>query len=94
MEPTNLPPNSIPAYPDRGLKAYSVVLGDWLLLFPASGLLNFTGIFQAWLFSHQLHGHSESLVAWILSMFAFFFFGGLGVDMFPGTGVKYKLEWD
>jgi hypothetical protein len=68
------------AYPDRGLKAYSVVFGAWLVLFPASGLLNSTGIFQAWLFEHQLQGYAESEVAWIFSTFAFlFFFGGLGV---------------
>jgi hypothetical protein len=68
------------AYPERGLKAYSVVLGAWLILFPASGLLNSTGIFQAWLFEHQLQGYSESKIAWIFSIFAFlFFFGGLGV---------------
>jgi hypothetical protein len=71
------------AYPDRGFKAYSVVFGAWLVLFPASGLLNSTGIFQAWLFGHQLQGYSESEIAWISSTFAFlFFFGGLGVGTF------------
>lgn len=68
------------AYPERGLKAYSVVLGAWLTLFPASGLLNSTGTFQAWLFEHQLQGYSESEVAWIFSIFAFlFFFAGFVV---------------
>jgi hypothetical protein len=74
------------AYPDRGLKAYSVVLGAWLVLFPASGLLNSTGIFQAWLLEHQLQEYPESKIAWIFSIFAFlFFFGGLGV------GERYLL---
>ncbi|KAH5054810.1 hypothetical protein HBI26_132470 [Parastagonospora nodorum] len=72
--------SSSEAYPDRGIPAYTVVLGAWLLLLPASGLLNSTGIFQAWLFEHQLRGYAESEVAWIFSVFAFlFFFGGLGV---------------
>jgi hypothetical protein len=65
------------AYPESGLKAYSVVLGAWLTLLPASGLLNSTGIFQAWLFQNQLQGYSESHISWIFSVFAFlFFFGG------------------
>jgi hypothetical protein len=83
METSSPPPHSTSAYPDRGLKAYTVVLGAWLLLFPASGLLNSTGIFQAWLFSHQLLGFTEGQVAWIFSIFAFlFFFGGLVVGKF------------
>lgn len=80
METSNQPTSVSEAYPERGLKAYSVVFGAWLILFPASGLLNSTGIFQAWLFEHKLQGYSESEVAWIFSTFAFlFFFGGLGV---------------
>ncbi|KAK5049931.1 hypothetical protein LTR84_004050 [Exophiala bonariae] len=68
------------AYPERGVKAYSVILGAWLALFPASGLLNSSGIFQAYLVENQLMGYSESEVGWIFSTFAFFFFfGGLQV---------------
>jgi hypothetical protein len=70
------------AYPERGWKAYSVVVGAWLVLFPASGLLNSTGIFQAWLVDNHLKGYSESEVAWIFSTFAFlFFFGGFFVGI-------------
>ncbi|CAO2649936.1 Nn.00g012280.m01.CDS01 [Neocucurbitaria sp. VM-36] len=78
------------AYPERGLKAYSVVLGAWLVLFPASGILNSIGIFQTWLFEHQLHGYSESEVSWIFSTFAFlFFFGGFLVGpIFDKYGSK------
>ncbi|KAH9882993.1 hypothetical protein J1614_000359, partial [Plenodomus biglobosus] len=81
-------------YPERGKKAYSVVLGAWLLLLPASGLLNSTGILQARLFDHELAGYSESEVAWIFSMFAFlFFFGGLVVGpMFDKYGER-NLVW-
>jgi hypothetical protein len=64
------------AYPEHGLKAYSVVLGAWLTLLPASGLLNSTGIFQSWLSYHKLQGYTESEVSWIFSIFAFFFFFG------------------
>ncbi|KAF1846362.1 MFS monocarboxylate transporter-like protein [Cucurbitaria berberidis CBS 394.84] len=88
------PPTSVhEAYPERGLKAYSVVFGAWLILFPASGILNSTGIFQAWLFQNQLQGYSESEVSWIFSTFAFlFFFGGLFVGpIFDNYGSKTLL---
>jgi hypothetical protein len=65
------------SYPDGGCRAYSVVFGAWLALLPASGLLNSTGIFQAWLLKHELQSYSEAQIAWIFSLFAFlFFFGG------------------
>ncbi|CBX97009.1 similar to MFS monocarboxylate transporter [Plenodomus lingam JN3] len=69
------------AYLERGTRAYAVVLGAWLLLLPASGLLNSTGIFQARLVEHELRGrYAEGEVAWIFSVFAFLvFFGGVGV---------------
>lgn len=77
MESVNDSPAIFNSYPDRGIRAYSVVLGAWLALFPASGLLNSTGIFQAWLLDQELGGYSESQISWIFSVFAFlFFFGG------------------
>ncbi|VUC25975.1 unnamed protein product [Clonostachys rosea] len=81
------------SYPDQGFKAYSVVLGAWLALFPASGLLNSTGIFQAWLLTNQLSEYSESQIAWIFSVFAFlFFFGGIQAGpLFDRYGLKYLL---
>ncbi|KAF5642281.1 monocarboxylate transporter 2 [Fusarium tjaetaba] len=81
------------SYPDRGFKAYSVVLGAWLALFPASGLLNSTGIFQAWLLVNQLDKYSEPQIAWIFSTFAFlFFFGGIQAGpIFDRYGLKYLL---
>ena len=60
MELSPEPEASYPAYPDGGKKAYTVVFGAWLTLFPASGLLNSTGILQAWLFEHTLEKYTES----------------------------------
>ncbi|KAF5533978.1 monocarboxylate transporter 2 [Fusarium napiforme] len=79
------------SYPDHGFKAYSVVLGAWLALFPASGLLNSTGIFQAWLLVNQLDKYLEPQIAWIFSTFAFlFFFGGIQAGpVFDRYGLKY-----
>lgn len=77
MELSQEPNSSYPAYPDGGKKACSVVLGAWLTLFPASGLLNSTGILQAWLFEQYSNEYTESEISWIFSTFAFlFFFGG------------------
>lgn len=77
--------NAFDSYPDRGLRAYSIVLGAWLALFPASGLLNSTGVFQAWLFEHELRSYSEAQIAWIFSVFGFlFFFGGVQAGQLAG----------
>ncbi|KAF5718524.1 MFS monocarboxylate transporter [Fusarium globosum] len=82
------------SYPDRGLQAYSVVLGAWLALFPASGLLNSTGIFQAWLLVNQLDKYSEPQIAWIFSTFAFlFFFGGIQAAFGCLGGLSSSIIW-
>src|SRR5687768_2785512 len=84
MDDANSPQESAAAvahaYPERGLRAYSVILGAWFALFPASGLLNSMGIFQAYFSQNQLENYSESQIGWIFSIFAFlFFFGGFQV---------------
>ncbi|KAJ3534011.1 hypothetical protein NM208_g7725 [Fusarium decemcellulare] len=91
MPSTNEAASTFESYPDRGVRAYSVVLGAWLALFPASGLLNSTGIFQAWLLVNQLDSYTEAQISWIFSVFAFlFFFGGfLAGPIFDKYGLKY-----
>lgn len=91
MELSPAPDTSYTAYPDGGKKAYIVVLGAWLTLFPASGLLNSAGILQAWLFEHTLEKYTESQISWIFSTFAFlFFFRGFIVGtIMPGPARKY-----
>ncbi|KAH8171207.1 major facilitator superfamily protein [Sarocladium implicatum] len=81
------------AYPERGLKAYSIVLGAWFALFPASGLLNSMGVFQSHFSRNQLSKYSESEIGWIFSIFAFlFFFGGFQVGpIFDRYGLKVLL---
>ncbi|KAH7233724.1 MFS monocarboxylate transporter-like protein [Fusarium tricinctum] len=93
MSPSRERPSVFESYPDQGFEAYSVVLGAWLALFPASGLLNSTGIFQAWLLVNQLDNYSEAQIAWIFSVFAFlFFFGGIQAGpLFDRYGLKYLL---
>jgi hypothetical protein len=72
----------VEAYPESGIRAYSVVFGCWCALLPASGILTSTGVLQAYVLEHQLVGHAESEVAWIFGVYAFlFFFGGLQAGM-------------
>ncbi|KAI1036396.1 hypothetical protein LB503_003420 [Fusarium chuoi] len=93
MTSSTVNPVVFESYPDRGFQAYSVVLGAWLALFPASGLLNSTGIFQAWLLVNQLDKYTEPQIAWIFSTFAFlFFFGGIQAGpIFDRYGLRYLL---
>lgn len=81
------------AYPDGGAQAYSVIVGAWLVLFPASGLLNSTGLLQSHLSQNQLSQYAESDIGWIMSVYAFlFFFGGLQVGpIFDKYGLRILL---
>lgn len=64
------------AYPEGGFRAYTVLLGAWCALLPASGILTTTGALQAYLLDQQLKQKSEAEVGWIFSVFAFLFFFG------------------
>lgn len=89
QEPT--PSMRAEAYPqsDSGTGAYRALLGSWFSLLPASGLLNSTGILQAYFAENQLKHFTESQISWIFSIFAFlFFFGGILVGPLYD---KYRL---
>lgn len=79
------------AYPksDSGAGAYRALIGSWFSLLPASGLLNSTGVLQAYFVENQLKQYTESQISWIFSIFAFlFFFGGILVGPLYD---KYRL---
>lgn len=63
-------------YPEGGLQAWLVVLGSWLALFSALGLMNTLATFQAYVSTHQLADHSEGQIGWIFSLYTFLTFGG------------------
>ncbi|KXH61110.1 hypothetical protein CSAL01_05715 [Colletotrichum salicis] len=64
--------------PEGGLRAWSVVLGSWLALFSALGIMNSIAIFQTYVATHQLKGYSEGTIGWIFSVYTFLcFFGGI-----------------
>lgn len=65
-----------PAYPERGTKAWLVVLGAWCAMVPPIGLVNSMGVLHAWVGHHQLEDYSQSAVGWIFSIHAFFLYIG------------------
>ncbi|KAI5301985.1 hypothetical protein KEM56_001165, partial [Ascosphaera pollenicola] len=80
-------------YPEGGWEAYSVVFGAFMAMFGSLGLVNSTGIFQAYLLQHQLSDHSEGNVGWIFGMYAFFmFFSSLQIGpIFDAKGPRALL---
>jgi MFS family permease len=81
------------AFPDGGLRSWSVVVGSFFLLMATFGVMNTTGILQNYFASHQLSHYSPSAVGWIPGLFTFF---GLSLSvqvgpMFDRYGPTYIL---
>uniref|UniRef100_A0A8H7N4Z6 Major facilitator superfamily (MFS) profile domain-containing protein n=1 Tax=Bionectria ochroleuca TaxID=29856 RepID=A0A8H7N4Z6_BIOOC len=62
------------AYPEGGLKAWTVVAGSWFGTFASLGILNSIGTFQAYIQEHQLQSYSPGTVGWVFSLYAFLSF--------------------
>lgn len=58
-------------YPERGVKAWMVVVGAWCAMIPPMGLLNTLAVLQAWFSENELKGTPESTTGWIFSTYAF-----------------------
>lgn len=52
-------------------RAWKVVIGCFCLTLPTYGLLSSIGLFQTYWHRHTLREHSESEIAWIISVFGF-----------------------
>ena len=80
-------------YPEGGLKAWLVVLGSWLALFSALGLMNTLATFQAYVANHQLQDHSEGQIGWIFSLYTFLtFFCGIYIGpIFDKYGPRWVI---
>ncbi|KAH8689314.1 putative MFS monocarboxylate transporter [Talaromyces proteolyticus] len=77
------PPDDVDIFPDGGLKAWTVVIGGWCLLFVSSGWINCIGVFQTYYEQNQLKNYSPSTTAWILSLETFMMFAnGAAVGKF------------
>jgi MFS family permease len=77
-------------YPEGGLGAWLVVLGSFMGLVAALGMMNTVGIYHAYIAEHQLAEYSESTISWIFSMYVFLsFFCGLQIGpIFDAHGPK------
>jgi MFS family permease len=77
-------------YPEGGLGAWSVVLGSFMGLVAALGMMNTVGVYHSYIAEHQLAGYSESSISWIFSMYVFLsFFCGLQIGpIFDAHGPK------
>ncbi|KAI5286038.1 hypothetical protein KEM54_000113, partial [Ascosphaera aggregata] len=80
-------------YPEGGMEAYSVVFGAFFAMFGSLGVVNSTGIFQAYLLQNQLSDHSEGEVGWIFGVYAFLmFFSSLQIGpIFDAKGPRELL---
>ncbi|KAI8271099.1 Riboflavin transporter MCH5 [Colletotrichum sp. SAR 10_98] len=80
-------------YPEGGLRAWSVVLGSWLALFSALGIMNSIAVFQTYVATHQLQGYREGTIGWIFSVYTFLcFFGGIYIGpVFDRWGPRWLV---
>ncbi|KAL2827942.1 putative MFS monocarboxylate transporter [Aspergillus cavernicola] len=90
-------PSPPPAFPDGGLRAWSVVLGSSIVLSCAFGYLASFGVYENYYSRHQLAHISPSNIAWIGSVQIFFQYAtsvisgslfdlyGAKVPLVPGT---------
>ncbi|KAF9691866.1 hypothetical protein EKO04_009849 [Ascochyta lentis] len=77
-------------YPEGGWEAWLCILGSFMGLVAALGMMNTVGVYHSYLAEHQLRGYSESTISWIFSMYIFLsFFCGLQIGpIFDAHGPK------
>ncbi|PWY65614.1 putative MFS monocarboxylate transporter [Aspergillus sclerotioniger CBS 115572] len=63
-----------PNFPEGGFKAWMAVLACWCVMFNTFGYINAFGIYEAYYKNTFLQNQSESNIAWIGSLQAFFMF--------------------
>ena len=78
------------AYPEGGLRAWSVVLGSFCGMTSSFGQMNSVGVFQDYLSTHQLRGYSAGSIGWIFSIYIFLsFFCGIQIGpVFDARGPR------
>ena len=86
--------NAITDFPEGGLRAWSVVAGAFLVLFPSFGFMVSIGTLQNYWQRHQLRDYTVRDVGWIPSVFVYLALG-LGIwvgPVFDRHGHKW-LTW-
>jgi MFS family permease len=81
------------SYPEGGLAGWGCVLGSFMGLVAALGMMNSVGVFHSYLAENQLEGFSESTISWIFSMYIFLsFFCGLQIGpIFDAHGPRWLV---
>lgn len=81
------------SYPEGGLEAWLVVLGSFLGLVVALGVMNTIGTYQAYFVNNQLASYSSGSVGWIFGLYAFMsFFCGIQIGpIFDAKGPRYLV---
>lgn len=89
VDPSKDPAN----FPDRGWKAWSVVLGSHLGLIVNFGLLNSVGAVQSYVSTHQLAGVTGTTVSWVFLIYMClpFLMGAVVGPIFDSQGATRLL---
>ena len=67
-------------FPEGGLQAWLVVFGSFCAMFCIFGLINTSGVFEAYFKANQLRDYTHSQIGWIFSLYLFLvFFVGIQV---------------
>ena len=69
-------------YPEGGLQGWLVTFGSFCGMFTVFGLINSSGVFEAYFKANQLAGHSDSQIGWIFSLYLFLVFF-IGIQVGP-----------
>lgn len=90
---TSLSNNDGEEYPEGGIRAWLVVLGAWLALFAALGLMNILATFQTYVSNNQLVEYDAGTIGWIFSLYTFvsFFMGIYVGPLFDKYGPRWLI---
>jgi hypothetical protein len=58
-------------YPEGGIAAWTVVFGSWCSMTAGLGIVNSTGVFQAYISNTILESTSENDVSWLFGIYVF-----------------------
>ncbi|KAL4866280.1 hypothetical protein BDV12DRAFT_210629 [Aspergillus spectabilis] len=77
-------------FPDGGLRAWGVALGNAGVMFCTLGYVNSWGVYQAYYQANQLPNETSSAISWIGSLQSFFIFAAslVGGPLFDRYGAK------
>lgn len=69
-------------YPEGGLQGWLVTFGSFCGMFTVFGLINSSGVFEAYFKANQLAGYSDSQIGWVFSLYLFLVFF-IGIQVGP-----------